>query len=106
MTKNPRSIGLIYFLTGVILLVIFFAWRSNRSRILSFDAPNSEVLEQLVQKKDIKPIHLKIPKYRVDIDVTEAAIVEGIWQVFPEKASHLDITSGMSGGGKKVICGH
>ena len=106
MTKNPRSIGPIYLFIGVILLIISFSWKANRSRILSFNTPNSEALEKLVQKQGIKPIHLKIPKYSVDIDVEESTIIDGIWQVFPDRASHLDVSSGIAGGGNIIIYGH
>ena len=106
MIINPRRLGLIYFLIGIVLLTTYFAWKINRSRILSFKAPDSSSFETVVQKVGAKPNHIKIPKFGVDMDVAEAQIVEGVWQVFPEKASHLGVSSGIDGGGNIVIYGH
>ena len=102
-TLRERNQALILFISGLIFIVIFSVWRVYRSRILSFDTQATEVA---AKNEGTRPTHLKIPRLGVDLKVSEAAIIEGVWQISPDSASHLNVSSGLGGRGNTVIYGH
>ena len=89
--------------SGLILLGIFFIWKFHQARILSF---NTQAVEATSQNEGTRPTHLKIPRFGVDLEIREAAIIDGVWQISPDSASHLNVSSGLGVSGNTVIYGH
>ena len=100
---RERNKAFILFISGLIFIVIFSVWRVYRVRILSFDTQATQVA---ARNEGTRPIYLKIPRLGVDLKVSEAAIIEGVWQISPDSVSHLNVSSGLGGTGNTVIYGH
>ena len=102
-SRKERIQGPVMLLSGLILLGTFFIWKFHQARILSF---NTQAVEVTSQDEGTWPIKLTIPRLRVDLEVREAAIIDGVWQISPDSASHLNVSSGLGGSGNTIIYGH
>ena len=97
--------GLNLILAGILLLALSLLWRVHNSNNLSFPTRNLAELEAQL-KKGVKPVKITIPAVNLSLDVAEAVLVNGKWQVWEGKANHLATSANPGGGGNIVIYGH
>lgn len=81
---------------GVLLMLIFVAWRFYQVRILSF---NIKEITQ-VEYSGINPSHIKAYPVGVDIDIKPAVINNGVWPIFNDSAGYV------VNGNNLIIYGH
>jgi LPXTG-site transpeptidase (sortase) family protein len=95
--------GLGFVVVGCSLMFIVVVYRFQQLRRLSFDAGN-----QLVQSTGtLSPAKtIRLSRYRVTLDVTEAGISDGVWQISENTANHLNQSANPGEGGNVVIYGH
>jgi LPXTG-site transpeptidase (sortase) family protein len=101
--KKRSSLNLI--LLGILFVCLFFLRQQYKARSLSFFANNSSQFSTSV-KNGYKPVRIMIDAYHVNLEVKEASIKDGIWQVWDGAANHLDSSANPGGGGNIVIYGH
>lgn len=101
--KPKKNQGGALIVLGLVLLSVFSLWRANRARILSFNTKGAQVV---AETEGTRPTHINIPRLRVDLDIRESSIINGVWQISQDTASHLDSSSGLGGGGNIVVYGH
>lgn len=73
---------------GLFLLSSFVVWRYHQARILSFSSKitPAEIGESTI---GFVPSHIKAYPVGVDVDITRATIVNGVWPVFPTTAGYV-----------------
>lgn len=103
-TGEPRAFNssLVLIISGLFLILIFGAWRFYTARILSFEGKVPEI----VAKEGYRPVSIRIPSVNMSLDVSEGAIIEGVWQISKAGASHLNVSANPGEGGNTVIYGH
>ncbi len=103
-SKEPKvfDFSLILIILGSILILVFAGWRIYSARILSFEGNVPET----VAKEGYRPVSIKIPSVQLSLDVSEGAIVDGVWQISKSGASHLNVSANPGEGGNTVIYGH
>ena len=98
--------GFVFLISGIFLLLIYSGWRFYQLRILSFWGKDNLVNKESQERKGSLPVYIKSYPIGIDIEIKEAEIVKGVWQVYPTSVSHLN-SSGRIGEEKNiVIYGH
>lgn len=100
-TKKTR--GLIYFFSGLLLISIFIGWRFYNARILSF---KTDDVSASSESQSSNPVSISIPSIQLTLPVEESAIIDGVWEISYQGASHLDKSADPGEGGNIVIYGH
>ncbi|OGV91550.1 hypothetical protein A3A66_00240 [Microgenomates group bacterium RIFCSPLOWO2_01_FULL_46_13] len=95
--------GIFYLVLGVSLWFLFLGWRVQRSGILAFD---KTAVSTVVQSTGSRPIRIRLPKFRVDLAVTEAVVTDGTWEISETGASHWNSSANPVESGNVVIYGH
>lgn len=102
--KNRYRPGLIYLGLGIVLLLVYSGWRFHQARILSFFTKDIPQVSRL--RSGEIPVLIKSYPLGVNIKIKEAGIQNGVWQVFPDTASHLESSARIGEGGNIIIYGH
>lgn len=108
--KNNKALdqakrqGLGFIVAGGILVSIAIGYRIQQAVRLSFNV-SSDDLPTATQTL-AKPTQLRLPKYRVTLDIVESAIHNGVWQINEYAANHLNVSANPGEGGNVVIYGH
>lgn len=97
--------GLNLVLAGILLILLSFLWHLHSERILSFTTSDSSKLESGV-KKGYRPVKVTIPSVGISLEVKEAVISNGVWQVWDNAANHLASSANPGSEGNIVIYGH
>ncbi len=100
MTQKKQGLALL--ILGLFLIALFSGWRFYTARILSFEGKVPEI----AAKEGYRPVSIKIPLVNMSLDVSEGAIVDGVWQISQKGASHLNVSANPGEGGNVVIYGH
>jgi sortase (surface protein transpeptidase) len=108
ITKKAHSNGKLLIFLGAILILTSAAWRVHKSQILSFNADYGEltVNEEHVQKLNPPIVSISLPKLKMNLQVEEATIKDGTWQILENKVAHLDLSANPGEGGNVVMYGH
>lgn len=102
--KNSYCTGLIYLLFGLFLLIIYSGWRFHQARVLSFWS--KELPQPAINKTGEIPVFIKSFPLGVNIKIKESNIQNGVWQIFPDAAGHLESSARIGEGGNIIIYGH
>jgi len=102
--KNRRRQGIIYLFVGLFFLAICSLWRFHQARILSFFS--REIPKISAERSGQIPVLIKSYPLGVNIKIKEAGIQNGVWQIFPDLASHLESSARIGEGGNIIIYGH
>jgi LPXTG-site transpeptidase (sortase) family protein len=103
--KNNSRLGLIYLGLGVLFFLIYFSWRFHKERILSFTSTEAVSAVSFGNRGEI-PVWIKSYPLGVDVKIQESRIENGVWQVFPDSASHLESSARIGEDGNIIIYGH
>jgi len=95
--------GLVFLILGLFLIALFSGWRFYNARILSFKTDNVSASSET---QSSNPVSISIPAIELALPVEESAIVDGVWQISYQGASHLDKSADPGEGGNIVIYGH
>ena len=87
MTQKKQ--GLVLLIFGLFLIALFSGWRFYNARILSFEGQVPEI----AAKEGYRPVSIKILSVRLSLDISEGAIVDGVWQISKVGASHLNVSA-------------
>lgn len=87
---------------GFVLILVFMAWRYHNLRILSFETESVSIKTT----SSIKPVYIKAYPVGVDVEIKDAGIVNGIWQVHPNEVSYLKTSDGIGGSSNIILYGH
>lgn len=101
MTKKKQ--GLVLLIVGLFLIALFSGWRFYNARILSFKTDNFSASSET---QSSNPVSISIPAIGLKLPVEESAIVDGVWKISYQGASHLDKSADPGEGGNIVIYGH
>jgi len=99
---TQKKQGLVLLIFGLFLIALFSGWRFYNARILSFEGQVPEI----AAKEGYRPVSIKILSVRLSLDISEGAIVDGVWQISKVGASHLNVSANPGEGGNIVIYGH
>jgi LPXTG-site transpeptidase (sortase) family protein len=102
--KKAQKKGLSYIFIGLLFVLIFIIWRIDKGNAYSFNVKDTSLKVDV--KKGSKPVKLSIPSVKLNLDVKEASIKDGVWQIWEDSANHLDSSANPGGGGNIVIYGH
>ena len=101
--RTEKRQSLICLFSGLFLISIFIGWRFYNARILSFKTDN---VSASAETQSSNPISISISSIGLTLPVEESAIVDGVWQISYQGASHLDKSADPGEGGNIVIYGH
>lgn len=104
-TLDPaKRRGLGFVVVGCLLMLVVVAYRFQQARRLSFNLQADQVQASSQSKALTKKISLS--KYKVTLDVTQASIIDGVWQINETTANHLESSANPGEDGNIVIYGH
>ena len=101
MTQKKQ--GLVLLIVGFFLIALFSGWRFYNARILSFKTDNVSASSE---SQSSNPVSINIPSIGLTLPVEESTIIDGVWQISYQGASHLDKSADPGEGGNMVIYGH
>ena len=101
MTQKKQ--GLVLLIVGFFLIALFSGWRVYNARILSFKTDNVSASSE---SQSSNPVSINIPSIGLTLPVEESTIIDGVWQISYQGASHLDKSADPGEGGNMVIYGH
>lgn len=81
--------ALTVLLSGAAIFISLSVLYSNTSDKLTVATPATEPFSKInLEKEDIIPLRVVIPKISVDLQVKEATVSEGTWQTYDDSASY------------------
>jgi LPXTG-site transpeptidase (sortase) family protein len=98
------KIFLVLIIVGINMVILGGVYLSYRKTILSFQV--APTVTAPVHLRAARPSHIVINRVGVDLNVTPAAIENGIWQTSQTDATHLVDSARPSEGGNVVVYGH
>jgi len=98
--RLDRSLG--FLVVGLVMVVFSLGWSFYRQRILSFDIVPTEVLDRGGEL----PVEVRISKVNINLPIEESGIMDGVWQISYDGASHLNTSAKLGEGGNVVLYGH
>ena len=104
MTQKKQ--GVLFLFLGLFFILLFSGWRFSRARILSFSERYPEDKKAAQNTEESRPTSIQIPSVGLTLPVEESAIVDGVWKISYQGASHLDKSADPGEGGNMVIYGH
>lgn len=96
-----RHFSFILIITGIILMSTALWWQDYSRSILSF----SSIISAPIPTPNpitTKPIRIRIPSTGIDLPITEAKVVNNVWEVTTAGANHWD-TSGNPGDTNNIV---
>ena len=85
-------------------MAISAGWRLYQLRVLSFFGNDNPKNNMQVVNKNL-PVAIRVKSVGIDLPVVESSIVNGVWEIPPGGAGHLNTSSGI-GLGNMVIYAH
>ena len=101
--RSEKRQSLICLFSGLFLISIFIGWRFYHARILSFKTDNVSASSET---QSSNPVSIVIPSIGLTLPIEESAIIDGVWKISYQGASHLDKSADPGEGGNLVIYGH
>jgi LPXTG-site transpeptidase (sortase) family protein len=98
---SKKSLGVSLIAIGTIFFFASLFIKSWQAGILSFSGEVSGSPQHLP-----RPQRLMIDSVGIDLGVSEGSIRDGVWEISPNSAVHLDISSSPGGGENIVIYAH
>ena len=95
--------GLVFLILGLFLIALFSGWRFYNARILSFRTDDIAVSSET---QSSNPVSINILSIGLTLPIEESTIIDGVWQISYQGASHLDKSADPGEGGNMVIYGH
>jgi sortase A len=102
---QPSLFVLGLFLIGLLLLSFSTAWSIHQASVLSFES-TEPILKSNISVKKSLPVTILIDKYKINLPIKEAVIIDGKWEINPQGASHLKTSANPKEGGNIIIYGH
>lgn len=100
---SQKKQGLVLLTVGFFLIALFSGWRFYHARILSFKTDNVSAASET---QSSNPVSISIPSIKINLSIEESAIIDGVWEISYDGASHLDKSADPGEGGNIVIYGH
>lgn len=102
--RTKKNLSGIFLAAGILLITLSLIWNTYEKTTLSFtSSPEQSITSEIKSKK---PVELIIPSLSIDLDIKESSISAGNWEINPEGASHLNISSNPGEKGNIIIYGH
>lgn len=101
--NKKRKSGAFLIIVGMLLLLASAAFRTYSLRVLSFSTPS---LGEPQSNSNSKIERVDIEGIGVSLGVTESQIIDGVWQVSNDGASHLGISANPGESGNIVVYAH
>ena len=98
--------GLGFLFVGILFIALWILHHSYTNQILSF---NSQAVSNLSQNQSVSnnvPVNINISSIGLNVDITEATITDGTWEVSLANANHWDNSSNPGEQGNIVIYAH
>lgn len=102
--SSEKKQGILFLALGLALFLALSLWRAHQAKILSFNT--RQIPLSSGQSKGVLPVYIKIYPIGVHVSIKESAIIDGVWQISPDTASHLNVSAKIGGGGNIIIYGH
>lgn len=105
--KTRSNSGLSLILAGLLLISLALLYRLHQSRILSFSSTvlaDKSFTDQKIT--GARPVKISIPTIKLNLNIAEAAIVNGTWDISFTGASHLVNSANPGTPGNIIIYGH
>jgi len=93
----------VFLILGLFLIALFSGWRFYNARILSFRTDDIAVSSET---QSSNPVSINILSIGLTLPIEESTIIDGVWQISYQGASHLDKSADPGEGGNMVIYGH
>jgi LPXTG-site transpeptidase (sortase) family protein len=108
VTKKKESISSslrtkVLFVIGITCIFFFISWKIHEATILSF---SYHPIAPTQVNKHNHPTNISIPSIHVNLPIFETNIINGIWQIAENGASHLTSSKGPGEQGTIIIYGH
>lgn len=104
LTKDKRSLSSVLLILLGILLLSFYSFLKFRQTNIAFSQMPDLVYEH--SNASSLPSRILIPKTNTNVEIKEAKIHSGVWEINPDGASHLADSASIGGGGNIIIYGH
>ena len=102
--KYQRLLAIILAILGINLIIGGALYLSYRRTILSFQV--SPIITATTNVRPSEPSHIKINHNPIDLPITPAFIVDGIWETSQEAATHLATSARPGEGSNIIVYGH
>jgi len=89
---------------GIALVTVGTYFLLYERTILSFSRPPENAVSVVGQKS--KPTKIEIGDVGIDLSVSESRIINGVWEISKNGASHLDTSASPGENGNIIIYGH
>lgn len=101
---QARRLSIVGLILGINLIVISGIYLAYRRTILSFQV--TPVVQAEARLRHSQPVQIKVNGTPIDLPITPAYIVNGIWETSDSTATHLTTSARPGEGGNVVIYGH
>lgn len=104
-TKNlsPTMRTKILFLIGITCIFLFVSWKIHEATLLSFSYHPLSIAK--TQSQNL-PKSISISDLHINLPIFETNIINGIWQIADNGASHLATSANPTENGTIIIYGH